>query len=91
MAAPMAKIVSAMVSAPPPLLGAGRGAGIGWLGLCAAALAGDATLEAWLPVGGGCGAAGARATAGAAAADVAMLGCVPGASVGNLMVGAAVG
>jgi hypothetical protein len=85
----MAKPLSNMVSVPPPD-GKGRGAAAEGPGLWAAA--GEGTREDGLPDVGGCGGAGARTAEGAAAAAVAKLGGgAPGASVGNLMVGADVG
>ena len=87
----MAKALSSMVSPPPPAA-TGRGAAAEGPGLWAAA--GAATREDGLPDVGGCGGAGApeRGAVGAAAAAVAMVGGgAPGASVGNLIVGAAVG
>src|SRR5271157_3522616 len=85
----MAKPLSSAVSSPPPT-GTERGAAEEGPGLWAAT--GAAMREDGLPDEGGCGGAGARTDAGAAAAAVAMVGGgAPGASVGNLIVGAEVG
>jgi len=89
----MAKTLS-IVRSPATATGAtGRGAATAAEpGLWATAAAGAATREDGAPCGGGAGGAGARAAAGAAAVAVAMVGGgAPGASVGNLMVGAEVG
>jgi hypothetical protein len=83
----MAKAASSAVSAPPAA-GTERGAAEEAPGLWA----GAAMREDGLPDEGGCGGAEPRAAEGAAAAAVAMVGGgAPGASVGNLIVGAEVG
>ncbi len=90
MAAKMAKNVSSPLN-PAAATGIGRGAGAGW-GAPLWAAAGAEAREAAAPDEGGGSGAGGRTAEGAAAAAVAMVGgAEPGASVGNLIVGAEVG
>src|SRR5271163_1112198 len=88
----MAKPISNLPNPARTAVGTGRGAAAAGPDFWAAT--GAATREAGAPDEGGCGAAGAaaRGAAGAAAAETAIVGGgAPGASVGNLMVGAEVG